>query len=66
MPEVSRLLCFVKRQCFFEAFRIRGGLRSSCDAENLSFLEEADSRKAVGPDRRYDGGIRLIDNMLLN
>jgi pantothenate synthetase len=36
------------------------------DAENLSFLEEADSRKAVALIAATTGGIRLIDNMLLN
>ena len=36
------------------------------DAENLSFLEEAGNRKAVGLIAATIGGIRLIDNMLLN
>jgi pantoate--beta-alanine ligase len=36
------------------------------DAENLAFLEEADGRKAVGLIAATLGGIRLIDNMLLN
>jgi pantoate--beta-alanine ligase len=36
------------------------------DAENLSFLDEVNSRKAVVVIAATLGGIRLIDNMLLN
>jgi pantothenate synthetase len=67
MPEANRLLCFVKKRVLFWSVPDSNvDYVAVADAENLSFLEEADSRKAVALIAATLGGIRLIDNMLLN